>query len=1039
MRKYQIQFTKELSQTSSKHKSVLQILKIGNLTMYFRNTLKIIIAIIQITFFLSIESYPTSFYKDKSSSNYEVGKSFYTVPLQDKKAVYLIPENFPVTPNSKGDDSEALQDAINKAEEQSVFGIVMIPEGEYQISKTIYVWKGIRLIGYGKNRPVFVLEESTPGFQVGEGKYLIHFASNRPKDDRTIRDANPGTFYSAISNINFEIKDGNPAAIAIRSHFAQHCYIAHVDFNIGKGKAGVEEVGNEIDDCCFIGGEYGIITTKPSPSWPFLMIDSYFEGQTKAAISTEEAGLTLVRNHFKNIPSAIIVNPNRAEELFLTDSRLENISGPAIVISDEYNARPQFNLKNVVCKNVPVLASFRKSKKEIKVPDNIYQVIDFCHGLQIADLGYTPEVKTTYNIKPLDKLPELQSSDIPPLPDCKNWVNLISLGGKGDGKTDDTEALKNAIAKYQAIYIPTGRYLVSQTIELKPNTVLIGLSPITTQIVLADKTPAFGGIGSPMALLEAPNGGENIVTGIGLDPGAYNNRAVAAKWMAGPNSLMNDVRFIGGHGTYNADGSAVPVYNQFWSGDPYRDRDWDSEYWSLWITDGGGGTFKDIWTPNTFAQAGIYVSNTSTPGRLYAMSIEHHVRNEVIIRNVSNWKIYDMQMEEEGAESPHALPLRIENSSNITFANLYLYRVIRMISPYPNGIIVNSSQNIEFNGIHVYSPSKFTYDNTLYDQTYNFQIREREIARLNISGNPPKENSIKNNSSIITPGAKVEKIVGGFEFIDGSAVDSKGNVYFTDSRWRQIYRWSPADKKLTLIRELLVTPAALAFDQSDNLIVTTNDGQVVAFNPDSTEDDFQVLKPVAPESNNAKIAVLPGHRWRDEHDFLTITTYTKDNPPVTHSSYTAYLSYFRHETFDPLKEQFVSPDGTTFIPQCEDLRRAYSLRKAVPKHAFFMADEFGQKTYKFSVSPDGSLSNPQLFAERGELDVAVDSKGNVYITAGNIFVYDSSGKQIDEIKIPERPACIVFGGENRSTLFITARSSLYKIETENSGRELTKQ
>ena len=994
------------------------------------------ILIILIFFFLPQEIQTTNFKEKKHAGDFTPGKSFYTEPLEDQKAVYLTPENFSVTPDKKGDDSRALQDAINKVAEQSVFGIVMIPEGRYQISKTIYVWKGIRLIGYGKNRPVFVLEENTPGFQVEESKYLIHFVSNKPKDDSPIRDANPGTFYSALSNINFEINDGNPSAVAVRSHFAQHCYIAHVDFYIGNGKAGVEEVGNEIDDCRFFGGKYGIITTKPSPSWPFLMIDSYFEGQSKAAISTEEAGLTLVRNYFKNVPSAVVVHPDRAEELFLADSRFENISGPAIVISDEYNSRPQFNLKNVICENVPVLAYFRESKEEIKVRDNLYKVEDFCHGLQIPALDDTPEVKTTYNIEPLTKLPEKIKSDIPEMPSCKEWVNLKSLGAKGDGKTDDTEVLKSAIDGNQAVYLPTGRYLVTQTIKLKQNTVLIGLNPITTQIVLADKSPGFEGIGSPQALIEAPKEGDNIITGIGLDPGAFNNRAVAAKWMAGTNSYMNDVRFIGGHGTYNADGSGVPVYNETRTGTAFKNRKWDSQYWSLWITDGGGGTFKDIWTPNTFAEAGIYISNTNTPGRLYATSIEHHVRNEVIIRNVSNWKIYDMQMEEESAESPHALPLRIENSSSITFANLYLYRVIRMISPYPNGVVINSCKNIEFNGIHVYSPSKFSYNNTLFDRSHNYQIREREIARLNISGKPPKGDVIKNNPAVIAPGTKIEKVVDGFEFIDGSAVDKNGNIYFTESRWRKIYRWSPEEKKLDLIRELLITPAALVFDQSGNLLVTTNEGKVIAFNPDSTDENFRVLEPVAPGSNNAKIAVLPAHRWRDEHDFLTVTTYTKDNPPVTHSSYTAYLRYFQKESFDPLKEQFVSPDGTTFIPQCEDLRRAYSLRNAVPGQPFYMADEFGQKTYRFSVNSDGSLSNPRLFAERGELDVAVDSKGNVYIPAGNIFVYDSSGTQIDEIKVPERPATIVFGGKDKSTLFILARSSLYKIETVNKGRRL---
>lgn len=960
--------------------------------------------------------------KNLQSLSQKPGHSFYSQKLDDQKAVYLTPENFPVTPGKDGDDSKALQEAIDKAAIQSGFGIVMIPEGEYQITKTVFVWSGIRLIGYGNKRPEFILEENTPGFQDENSKYMIHFASRKPREGQPVRDANPGTFYSAVSNINFRIKSGNPSAVAVRSHFAQHCYIAHVDFYIGNAKAGVEEVGNEIEDCRFFGGQYGIITKKPSPSWPFLLIDSFFEGQSKTAISTEEGGLTIVRNHFKNVPSVVVVNPERAEELFMIDSRFENVDSTAIVISDEYNARPQFNLKNVVCINVPVLASFRESKKVIKAPAEKYLVKDFCHGNQIADLGIEAEIKTTTDFSILNKIPPFVESDISRLPECKHWVNLISLGAKGDGITDDTEIFLKAIAEHDAIYLPTGRYLVTKTIELKQNTALIGLNPISTQIVLADKTPEFCGNGSPVALLQTPRNGKNIITGIGLDGGAFNERVVAAKWMAGENSLMNDVKFIGGHGTYNADGSSVQTYNQFYNGDPFTDRDWDSQYWSLWITNGGGGTFKDIWTANTFAQAGIYISNTSTQGRLYATSIEHHVRNEVILRNISNWRIFDIQMEEEGNESPYALPLRIENSSNVLFANLYLYRVIRMISPYPNAVVINKSKNIEFCGIHVYSPSKFSYDNTLFDQSYMIQVRDRELARLCISGNAPVGMKRDNIEKL-----NIEKVAGGFEFIDGATVDSKGNIYFTDSRWRSIYKWSPEENTLSLIREMLIKPVALAFDSEDNLLVTTSDGQVVVFNPQNSEDDLSIIYPVTPESHNGKVALLPGHRWRDEHDFLKITTYSKDNPPVTNSSFTTY----QRGTANPLTDHFVAPDGITFIPQCQDLRRAYSLRKAFPGKQYFMADEFGQKTYMFDVNSDGSLSNPKLFAEKGELDVSVDAKGNVYIPAGNVFVYDSSGKLIDEIIVPERPTNVVFGGKDFNTLFITARSSLYKIDVQS--------
>ncbi len=282
--------------------------------------------------------------------------SFYTTRLNDPKAVYLTPDNFPVHADGKGDDTGALQAAIDKVADTSHQGIVFVPEGAYRLSKTVYVWEGIRLIGYGVNRPKFVLAPNTPGYQEadpykpdapGSGNYMLHFAAGKPKAGGNIRDANPGTFYSAMSNIDIEIGDGNPAAIGVRFHIAQHCYIAHADFRIGSGKAGMEEGGNEIEDCHFYGGDYGIMTGKTAPSWPFLIIDCSFEGQRKAGITSWEAGLTLVRDHFRKMPSAIVVQPDRSDIIWMKDSWVEDISEAVLVIGQENNAKSQTNTEDL--------------------------------------------------------------------------------------------------------------------------------------------------------------------------------------------------------------------------------------------------------------------------------------------------------------------------------------------------------------------------------------------------------------------------------------------------------------------------------------------------------------------------------------------------------------------------------------------------------------------------------------------------------------------------------------------------------------------
>src|SRR5262249_39368436 len=234
-----------------------------------------------------------------------------------------------------------------------------------------------------------------------------------------------------------------------------------------------------------------------------------------------------IRPQFKDVPTAISIDPKYADELWIKDARMENITGPAVVISNENNARTEINIENVVCKKVPVFASYRESGKQITGRGETYQVTTFSHGLHFDDIASTPKIQDVYDTRPLEKLPDAVQSDIPNLPPMNTWINIRDLGARGDGSTDDTEALKKAIATHRTIYFPSGQYRVTDTITLRPDTVLIGLHPSVTRIVLADLTPAFQGVGSPKPLIETPQGGTNIVTGIGLYTNGINPRAVA--------------------------------------------------------------------------------------------------------------------------------------------------------------------------------------------------------------------------------------------------------------------------------------------------------------------------------------------------------------------------------------------------------------------------------------------------------------------------------------------------------------------------------
>ena len=1005
------------------------------------------------------------------------GASFYPARLDDPTAVYLTADQFPVHGDGKADDSEAIQAAIDKVPERAGGGIVFVPEGRYRITRTIYVWPGVRVIGYGSTRPVFVLADATPGYQQGIG-YMFFFTGGRPRTGRpsggrgfpgfnfrplpiagtvppnpAIPDASPGTFYSAMSNCDIEIGEGNPAAVGIRFHAAQHSYLAHIDFHTGSGLAGLHDVGNEAEDLHFFGGRYGILTRKPSPAWQFTLLDSTFDGQREAAIRENEAGLTLVHDDFRNVPTAVSIDPHYSDELWIKDARLENISGPAIVIGNENSRMTQINMENIVCRHVPVFAQFRESGRQLAGTGETYQVKLFSHGLTMPTLGAAGATKTTYDAAPLASFPPATPAIIA-APPAGTWVNLRSLGAKGDGTTDDTAILRKAVAEHRVIYIPSGHYVVTDTIVLRPDTVLIGLHPNETQIDLLDSTPGFDGIGTPRALIETPRGGANMVTGIGIYPGGVNNRAAGIIWKAGRDSLMDDVRFLGGHGTNGPDGKRVNPYNVNNSGDPDPHRRWDSQYPSLWVTDGGGGTFANIWTPDTFAQAGLYVSNTTTPGRVYELSSEHHVRNEIKLDQVSNWELDALQTEEEYGEGPICLSLAIDRSSHITIANYHGYRVVRSNNPFPYAIRMSHSSDIRFRNIHVDNNSsmgmcdgngncrqivrsgKVSFDNAIVDQTSGVEVRDREFAWLTVTGHDVRPQP--RVSAMLEPGAKVEKVTDGFFNIGGAAVDSSGQLYFADTRRQRIYRWSPETRDLSIIRDNPLDPVNLVFDKAGDLIVVSAGGKsqtVYSFRPDAPEDQVTVLPAEPAAERPGMTPFLPVNYWVNG-DF----TNTLSIPTL---QYVSLEEMFTKVVTVRRPYQFVSPDHTVYIPADEVFNQgepgfgwkwgyilqASSLVPAEPGHRFYVTNEAEQRTYSGTVNNDGTLSGLKLFAEQGGESLALDKEGNVYMAAGQIFVYSRAGKLMDTIHTPERPQSIVFGGKDHRTLFVLSHSAIYAVRT----------
>jgi sugar lactone lactonase YvrE len=950
--------------------------------------------------------------------------SYYTVRPDDPRAVDVTDQRFGARGDGIVDDTAALQKAIDAVQEDTGEGVVLVNEGRYRLSGTLYVWPGIRLIGYGARRPAFVLGARAAGYQdPAKPGYMVFFAGRRPKDGGPPPDANPGTFYSALSNIDLEIGEGNPGAVGVRARYAQHCFTSHVEFRIGSGLAGVHEGGNVAEDVRFVGGEYGIWTGTPSPGWQYTLLDASFEGQQRVAIREQAAGLTLIRPHFRNVKTAIEIEAGRPDDLFVKDARLENVSGPAVIVSLEDSPRTQVNMENVACRGVATFALFRESGRTLAAPAGTYVVRAFSHGLHYADLGAPGVTKTVFDATPVAALPPAVPSDLAPLPPGETWANARTLGARGDGTTDDTAALQRAIAAHRTVYLPMGRYVVTDTLILRPDSVLVGLHPSATELVLPDRTPAFQGVGGPKPLLETPGGGSTIVIGVGLYTNGINPRAVAAKWMAGPQSMMNDVRFLGGHGTTGSDGRRENPYNNAHSADPDLARRWDSQYPSLWVTDGGGGTFFDLWTPSTFAQSGLLVSNTSTSGRVYEMSSEHHVRHEVQLHRVSNWELHALQTEEERGESGFALPLEIRDSSRITISNFHVYRVISSDQPFPWAVRLTGSKDIRFRGVHSYSNSKVAFDTTVFDDGLGIGLRQRELAWLDVSGRAPQA-APPPPSRVLEPGTTVERLAGGFHNISGGAASPAGDFYFVDARWQRIHRWSAAERRLATVADAPLSPVNLAFDAAGHLLVVSyaGNGTVYALGPDRPGGEPVFLAPQAAAPRPGLTAILPVGDWRLQRG--------PDGGPL------------------PRPHHYVAPDGSAFISATQafvdgatswgvkssDLVRAFGLQSARTGERVFLTSEADVATWSARVADDGSLSDLRLFVHQGGEGLATDAGGNVYLAAGDVLVYDQAGTLIETIRVPGRPTQLVFGGPDRRTLFMPARDALYAVRTRTPGR-----
>lgn len=983
------------------------------------------------------------------------GPSVYLTAPDDPKAITVRAPG-----DGRTDATDAIQAALDSAASRGAGSIVYLPSGRYRITRTLIVPPGTRVFGVGATRPVLFLPENTPGFQDGVKNMVVYsgrdpgagnpsWRLNNPvpgivpeRDD--VADSNPGSFYSAMANIDFEIGDGNPAATALRFHAAQHAYLRHMDFDIGSGFAGVYYVGNEAVDLHFRGGRYGIVTEKPSPAWPYTLMDSTFDGQRAAGIREHEAGLTMLNVEFRNMPIGVEIDEGYGDWLFGEDVRFVNVSDAGVLISNEENAFTQITFLNALATDTPVFARLRESGETVG-SKGAYKVDEFTYGLTLPGLGQWGDYETRFKTEALGTMPDRRKPVVAALPPVSEWTNVRTLGAKGDAETDDTAAIQAAINAHRVVYLPSGFYKVSDTLRLRPDTVLVGLNPSTTQIRLADESEGYQGVGAPKALIASAKGGAAILSGIGVSTGGINPRASAIVWKSGADSLVEDIKILGGHGTFQPDGTRYNPYDPYHAGDPDPRKRWDGQYPSFWITDGGGGTFTNLWAANTFAQAGLYITDTETPGRVLQISAEHHRRLELGLDRVKNWSLYAPQTEQEVGESPDAVSLEIRNSSNILVANYHGYRVTRTYKPAHSAVVLQNVDNVRFRNVHVNAESgfgtcdengcgtflrasKFPYSNAIVDLTSGLEVREREFTVLDVNAGPVEPAPV---------GPKVEKVAGGFWSISGGAIAPGGKLYFVDNYFHRIYGWSE-EEGLSIERDNPTDPVNLAIDDSGNIMVLSSvghEGTVYAFKPGSSPEQMTVIPQTDAGARRGARTAIPGNYWangefKDQYD------------PAT-DRFTTLAEIFEREVGVKNAKEYVSPDGSLVLPayrtfeqgppdhlgwRWSHARQAYGFVSARPGDEVFVTNGSEIKTYRGVLGEGGMLTRLEPFANRGGESVARGPDGRVYVANGQVWIYTADGKEAGRIDVPERPLQLLFGGTDGRTLFILTHHSLYSVK-----------